>query len=104
MGTVTLLVEGTTVGTAAQGRGFSVVRRISEADSARLIAAYAKSYAGAWKDADGSPRAPSIEEVLLSWWDGVVSGTVAHVQSVEQGLLVDEARSSIAKIAVIKNP
>ena len=100
MGKITLSVEGTTVGTVAQGRGVRIVKDVSEIDSGRLIAAYARSYAGRWMNADGQPRQPTIEEVLTVWWDGVVAGSIAHVQSVEKEVAADAARNAVAPITV----
>jgi hypothetical protein len=100
MGSITLLVQGTTVGTVAQGRGVQIVKDVSELDSGRLIAAYARSYAGRWLDAAGQPRQPTIEEVLTVWWDGVVAGSIAHVQSVEKEVAADAARNAVAPITV----
>ena len=100
MGKITLSVEGTTVGLVANGRGVRLVKDVSEIDSARLIAAYARSYAGKWLDADGKPRQPTIKEVLSVWWDGVVAGSIAHVQSVEKEIAAENARNAVAPIAV----
>jgi hypothetical protein len=92
MGSITLTVEGTTVGTVAQGKGVVIRKEVSEQDSARLIAAYAKTYAGSWKDDMGQPRNPTISEVLEKWFEGIVNGSVAHVMSVEK----DQARQTAA--------
>lgn len=100
MGAITLIVEGTTVGTVANGQGVSIVHEVSEIDSGRLIAAYARSYAGTWKDANGNLRQPTIEEVLSAWWDGVIAGSVAHVQNVEKDVAAKVARESVTPILV----
>jgi hypothetical protein len=42
MGTTTLTVEGTTVGTVAEGKGVVIRRSVSEQDSARIIAGKTK--------------------------------------------------------------
>jgi len=100
MGKITLSVEGKTVGKIAQGRGVRIAKDVSEIDSGRLIAAYARSYADKWVDADGQPRQPTIEEVLTVWWDGVIAGSIAHVQSVEKEIAAENARNAVAPIAV----
>ena len=100
MGSITLTVEGTTVGTKAGGGGVEIVKQVSETDSGRLIAAYARSYAGRWKDAEGNDRNPTIAEVLQAWWDGVVAGSVAHVLSVEKDVAAETARTAVTSITV----
>lgn len=100
MGKIILTVEGTTVGTVAQGGGIVIAKEVSEQDSGRLIAAYAKSYAGQWTNQDGTPRQPTITEVLEVWWDGVVAGSVAHVQSVEREEAAKAAAAAVATISV----
>ena len=100
MGSITLLVEGTTVGTKAGGGGVEIVKQVSEQDSGRLIQAYAVSYAGKWKDEDGNNRAPTINEVLEAWFDGVVAGSTAHVLSVEKEQAARTAAAAVAPISV----
>ena len=100
MGKIILTVEGTTVGTVAQGKGIVVTKEVSEQDSGRLIAAYAKSYAGTWKDEDGKDRAPTVQEVIQKWFDGIVSGSVAHVLSVEKEQAAKSASENVSAIAV----
>jgi hypothetical protein len=98
MGTITLIVEGTTVGTVANGGGVTLVKEVSELDSARLISAYAHSYAGRWLDAENNPRQPTIEEVLSAWWNGVVSGSLAHTLSVEKEVAAQAARRRFSQL------
>lgn len=100
MGKIILTVEGTTVGTVAQGGGVVIEKAVSETDSGRLIAAYAKSYAGRWTNNDGTPRQPTIQEVLEAWWDGIVAGSVAHVQSAEREEAAKAAAAAVAVISV----
>jgi len=105
MGKIILTVEGTTVGTVAQGGGIVIEKAVSEIDSGRLIAAYAKSYAGRWmteatEESPSVPRQPTIQEVLEAWWDGVVAGSVAHVQSVEREEAAKSAAAAVTTIAV----
>lgn len=100
MGKIILTVEGSTVGTVAQGGGIVVEKTVSEQESGRLIAAYAKSYAGTWKDAEGNPRAPTVQEVIQAWFDGIVSGSVAHVLSVEKEQAAKDAATAVSAIEV----
>jgi hypothetical protein len=100
MGVISLIVEGSTVGTVAEGRGVVIRRSVSEADSARLIKAYAHSYAENFVDENGKPRPPSIEEVLGAWFDGIVGGSVARVLSVERELAAQGARDAVKPIEV----
>lgn len=100
MGKITLTVEGTTVGTVANGGGVVLEKSVSETDSERLIAAYASTYAGRWTDANGAPRDPTIAEVLEAWWEGVVSGSVAHVLAVEKEQAAAAARDAVQTINV----
>jgi hypothetical protein len=100
MGKIILTVEGSTVGTVATGGGVVIEKAVSETDSGRLIAAYAKAYAGKWLDADGQLRQPTIVEVLDAWWDGVVAGSVATVLSIEQASAAEAARTAVTPINV----
>jgi hypothetical protein len=100
MGKIILTVEGTTVGTVATGGGIVVEKAVSEADSGRLIMAYARSYADRFKNEDGTPRQPSIQEVIEAWFGGIVAGSVAHVESVEREVAAEQAKAAIAPISV----
>lgn len=100
MGRIILTVEGSTVGTVATGGGVVIEKNVSETDSGRLIAAYAKVYAGRWTDANGRPRQPTIVEVLDAWWDGIVAGSIATVQSIEQETAAETARGAVKPINV----
>jgi len=100
MGTITLTVEGTTVGTVAEGRGIVITKAVSEQDSARLIAAYARTYAGRWTDEAGNPRAPTIQEVLTAWSEGWINGSIAHVESVEREVAAEAARAKVTAISL----
>lgn len=100
MGKIILTVEGSTVGTVAGGGGIVIEKTVSEQDSGRLIRAYAMSYADRWTGANGAPRQPTIQEVLQAWFDGVVAGSVAHVQSVERDLAARTASDAVAAIVV----
>lgn len=100
MGKISLTVEGTTVGTVATGGGIVLTKEVSETDSGRLIMAYARTYADRFKDEDGAPREPTIEEVLEAWFNGIVAGCVAHVESVEREVAAEEAKAAISPISV----
>lgn len=100
MGKVTLIVEGSTVGTVANGGGITVSKEISETDSGRLIHAYGYSYRDKWKNEDGTPRQPRIEEVLQAWFDGVANGSIAQVMSVETEIAAKEAAANVKPISV----
>lgn len=100
MGTITLLVEGSTVGTKANGGGIELVKQVSEQDSGRLVQAYAATYAGRWLDGNGAPRSPTTAEVLSAWFDGVVAGSIAHVQALEKEQAANVARAAVQPIAV----
>lgn len=100
MGKIILTVEGSSVGTVAEGRGIVVTKEVSEQDSARLIMAYARSYRDRFVNANGEPRQPSVEEVVTAWFDGIVAGSIAHVENVERDIKAEEARRSIKTISV----
>lgn len=100
MGKIILTVEGTTVGTVANGGGVVIENEVSEQDSARLIAAFAHTYADRFKDENGDPRQPSIEEVLGEWWDGIIAGSIDHVLSVEKTIAADTAAQAVTAISV----
>ena len=101
MGKIILTVEGTTVGEVSKGGGVVVTKEVSEVDSGRLIAAYARSYAGTWKNEDGTLRQPTIQEVIEAWFGGIVAGSIAHVESVEKEVKAAEAREEIAPISIL---
>lgn len=105
MGKITLTVEGTTVGTVANGGGIVITKEVSEQDSGRLIAAYARSYAGTWmtegtEENPSVPRNPTVAEVVQVWFDGIIAGSVAHVQSVEKQVAAEAASSAVQQITV----
>lgn len=93
MGKITLTVEGSTVGTVAEGRGFSRSKTVSEEDSARIVRVYAGSFANKFTNPDGTLRQPSIDEVLAAWFDDIVASTLNHVA-------VIEARAAVQPITV----
>ena len=109
MGKIILTVEGTTVGTVAEGRGIVLEKAVSEQDSGRLIQAYARSYASSFVtettdpetgSVTRTPRQPSITDVLQAWFDGIVAGSIAHVVSVEKQVAAETASNSVQPISV----
>ena len=100
MGKITLTVEGTTVGTVANGGGVVLTKEVSEVDSGRLVAAYARTYADKFKNEDGTLRQPTIAEVLGAWFDGISAGSIAHVVSVEKEVQAQQARDSVSPITI----
>jgi hypothetical protein len=100
MGKIILTVEGTTVGTVAQGGGVVIERTVSEQDSGRLVQAFAKVYGAKWVNEDGTPRAPSIAEVLGAWFEGVVAESTAKVLEVERAEAARIAAEQVAPISV----
>lgn len=103
MGSITIIVEGSTVGTVDGGipaGGEQVRYEVSETDSARLIAAYAKMYAGRWTEEDGTPRQPDIGEVIRAWADGIVAGSIANVRAHERDEAARAARDAVSDIVV----
>ena len=105
MGKIILTVEGTTVGTVAEGRGIVIESEVSEQDSGRLIAAFARLYRNNWKDADGNLRQPSIKEVLQAWWDNsVIAASTAVVMNEERAAAAQAASDAVTPIAVSKSP
>lgn len=94
MGKIILTVEGTTVGTVANGGGVVIEKTVNETDSARLIAAYAQTYGVELNGAE------SIRAVLQAWFDGIVAGSVAHVSSVEKQVAAETASAAVTPITV----
>jgi hypothetical protein len=105
MGTITLTVEGTTVGTVAEGRGVVIRRTVSEQDSARVIQAMARVYSDRFYDEDPetglrTPREPTIADVVGAWFDGIIEGSKAQVLAVEQEQAAQAARAAVQPITV----
>jgi hypothetical protein len=94
MGQMILKVIGSTIGTK------EYPKEISSLDTGRTVAAYAYSYREKWKNEDGTLRTPTIDEVLQAWWDGIIAGSVVHVQSVEKELAAKAASEAVAPISV----
>lgn len=100
MGKITLTVEGTTVGTVAEGGGIVIEKTVSEQDSARLIQAYGAIYAGTFVDENGDPRQPTYAEIIGAWFDGIIAGSTAAVKSHEQAVAAKAASEAVTDITV----
>lgn len=78
MGKIILTVEGTSVGTVAAGRGVVLEKTVSEADSARLVAAWASMF-------DVPFQGPSdIAPVIQRWFDWAVETSAARALELER--------------------
>ena len=84
MGKITLVIEGTTVGTVANDGGVQIPYEVSEQDSGRLIAAMADFYQSRFKDENGVPFAPNIAQVVKAWFDDVVRLALNQTRDYEQ--------------------
>lgn len=100
MGKIILTVEGTTVGTVAEGRGIQIVREVSEQDSARLLMAYAAIYGDQWVDESGTPFQPTYDQIIAAWFDGIIAGSVASVRSHEQEVAAQRAKEEVTDLVV----
>jgi hypothetical protein len=84
MGRIVFTVEGSTVGTVAEGRGVVVEYQVSEQDSAKLVAAMADFHKGDLVDADGVPVQPTIELILKAWFNGCVRQALRQTADYER--------------------
>lgn len=101
MSKITLIVGETTAGAVALAEGCNVIEKeVSDADSARLVAAYAVTYASKFVNSDGTPRTPTGPEVVRAWFDGIIAGSVAHVRNVEEELASRAAAGAVTPIEV----
>lgn len=101
MGKITLVVEGTTVGTVAGGGGIAIPYEVSETDSARLIAAMAAFYKGKFvRPVDGSdpprvePYQPQIGDVVREWFNDIVR------TALRQTLDYEKSKAAVPPITV----
>lgn len=98
MGKITLVVEGTTVGTLAEGRGVSIPYEVSETDSARLIAAMADFHASNFVRDDGAGNMvaykPTIEDIIREWFNGVAK------TAMRQTIDYEKRKAAVAQINV----
>lgn len=94
MGKITLTVEGKTIGTCV------LTKEVSEEDSARLMAAYAKIYSDKWVDEAGNAYVPTYAQIVEKWWGDVVKTSVAKVKSREREDALKAAVAGIKRIEV----
>ncbi len=94
MGKITLMVEGTTVGTVATGGGVIVPYEVSEQDSARIVGSLAAIYASRL------PENATITDIVKIWFDDVVSKAAKQAESMERKLAIREAEASVLPIVV----
>jgi len=100
MGKLTLEVEGSTVGTVAEGRGVRISKEVSEQNSARILSAYAYAYRERWKNEDGTLRQPTYDEIIGAWWDGIIEGSLAFVHNHEVERAREREAQKVTKIEV----
>jgi hypothetical protein len=84
VGKISFIVEGTTVGTLAQGRGVKVEYEVSEQDSAKLVEAMADFHKGDLIDENGAPVQPTIELILKAWFNGCVKQALRQTADYER--------------------
>lgn len=103
MGKITLTVEGTTVGTVAEGKGIQVSYEVSETDSARLIAAYADIENRRLAFIPENLRKTlTTEDVVKAWFNRVIEQSAAEVKAHEQQKAAEAAQKAVAPIVVEK--
>lgn len=101
MGKVHLIVEGSQVGAlsaALPNGGIQVTRETSDGDSARMLAWMASNYV--WEDKDGNPYAPTPQEIIERWWDGITQGVINGVKGFEQEAAAKAAAEAVKEISV----
>ena len=88
MGKISFIVEGSTVGTVAEGRGLKVEYTVSEQDSARLVAAMADYHKGDLEGSRGpdspAPEPITIERILKAWFNGCVKQALRQAEDYEK--------------------
>jgi len=84
MGKITFIVEGTTVGTIAEGRGVKVEYEVSETDSAALVAAMADYHKADFIDAEANPIQPTIPLILRAWFNGCVKQALRQAEDYQK--------------------
>lgn len=80
MGKITFIVEGTTVGTVAEGAGFTTSYEVTEANSARLIAAMADYHSGDLANIES----PGIPDILKAWFDSCINQALRQTADYEK--------------------
>lgn len=101
MGKITLMVEGSTVGTVAEGRGVVIEKEVSEMDSGRLVMAYMNTYGSLFKDENGNDVPPTIRDILAKWFDDVIVAATDHVLAFERQEAAKAAADAVKPIEVI---
>jgi hypothetical protein len=98
MGKITFVVEGTTVGTLAEGRGVKAEYEVSETGSAKLVEAMADYHRADLSASLGpngeAPEPVTIERILKVWFDGCVK------QALRQTADYEKRKTAPAPIAV----
>ncbi len=94
MGKITFTVEGTTVGTIAQGLGFTTQYEVSEQDSAKLVEAMADFHKSEFVNAGGYPFQPTIQDILRAWFNGCVK------QALRQTADYQRRKAAVGQISV----
>ncbi len=87
MGKITFMVEGTTVGTVAEGRGVRVEYEVSEQDSAKLVEAMADYHKSELTEpiSETEPAPPiTIERILKAWFNGCVRQALRQTADYEK--------------------
>jgi len=97
MGKIIFTVEGTTVGTVAEGRGIVVAYEVSEHDSARLLSAYADML-----NIELTADPASFVEVVKGWSSTVISRATDEVKTHERHKAAETAADSVEPIEVIE--
>lgn len=93
MSTITLNVEGSTVGT------LTVTTVLTPAQSDRLMA-YLVAEFGTGQDADGNPVPRTSQEMVTAYWASIVSGTLNNVVRFEQAQAERAARNAVQPFAL----
>ena len=88
MSTITLTVEGSTVGT------LTVPTILDQTQSDRLMAYLAAEF-GTGRDADGNPVPRTPQEMVTAYWASIVSGTLDNVVRFEQAQAEQAARDAV---------
>jgi hypothetical protein len=84
MGKITFMVEGTTVGTVANGGGVVIEYEVSEQDSAKLVEAMTEYHRGDFVDANGVPVEPTLPLVLRAWFNGCVKQALRQAEDYQK--------------------
>lgn len=100
MGKIKLTVEGTTVGTVANGGGVEVEKEVSDQDSGRLIMGFAAILADKFKDQDGVPYQPDVQQVCEAWFTWIVDMSADMVKDHEKSEAAKAAMEAVTRIEV----